>query len=967
MPENVGDSQRNISFSDRNDVNRDNKVVIIFINGFMVPPTWIPYNVNSQPKDFLMYNVTPSCVGSLHDRACYIFYQIKGGRINYGKQHSEFHGHCQYGEEEFPGLYPEWDESHPVILIGHSLGGLTALTLQNYLADEEGKTLGSPYRTSANWIKGIITAGTPWSGALRTYTKGMNLYQIPIISYGSQGYFIGLGVTISEFLNCNWFRRNIKTFESLHWKTSLFSSPSADSIGSSLFSQLKRCFFPFLILFLACCGYGIHTNTDNASFDITVQTSKIWNEYLRIFPNTFYFALAGHLTFDEELEEERTDEIAKETRKKQSKKPEIESEERERTVIKKGIREELEEVMIPKGMNDRYLKVEEAKKEEEEEEEETTTCENSNTSSMVDDILLSSSRSSSLSSPSSSSSCSSSSELSPPSIPTLLLSSAYSPTFHYWLKFLMKHDYSSDLSSIPKRIADLVTSSWHDEGNDGLIDVYSQRIPSHLLSKKGKEKEEYEKRIITVPCSSFFSSSSEGGRRKRTEDYDGIEWKPGYWYRSVVRNTCHLSILFQCPSTWKLLYRLINIMEDNYQKRKKSPIPTGETREKAAKTVKTTTSCCPPDQLLPHLEFHYHYHLPHHIVFHSAVETEQCDNETSRPTVPSSVFSRILLHLKRCLTSHLTSFCSFIFFVFFFLLFFQKPLLASFSSFSLLCNYYFLLSQLVQLLLCVFFLLLSITDVDCTEKIILFFNSCRISFLLCFFSYCLFIDRRVSASQFLPYFLVNGWLESSVLFCFSDSHVSSPYHHNHCPRDNNRYTGMIFGKTAFLMLLYHSSSLSPSSSSSSSSASSFIVLLVSYYLLISLAPLSWQWIYHQKEFFQISSSQTTLSSSQIVIAFFVIACHLVHFLVLIVFLTQFYLFLSSLSSSSSSPVESLEFFPLSSSLLSSLSSYRLLLILFAFSISSVLLSNYQLLSQNIQFTLLKLQFWRFYLSKQLLK
>jgi hypothetical protein len=981
MPEKFSDYQEDLLFSDRNE-----KVVIIFINGFMVPPAFIPYNRTSQPKDFLIYNVTPSCVGSLHDRACYIFYQIKGGKINYGEEHSEFHGHSQYGEEELNGLYPEWDENHPIILIGHSLGGLTALTLQNYLADEQGKKLGSSYRTSANWIKGIITTGTPWNGALRTYTKGMNLYQIPIISFGSQGYFIGLVVAISEFLNWKCLR---KMFANPHWKTTLFSSSfvsftssSSDSLAFSLYSELRRCFFCCFVLFLAFCGFGIHTNTDNASFDITVQASKIWNEYLHIFPNTFYFALIGHLTFDKE-EEEMLEGVGTVQQEK---------EENRDNTLKKGIQEELEELMVPKAINGSYLLADEQK----EEEEETTTCEYSNSDSMIDDRLLSSpSFSSSLSSRSSSNS-SETSLSSAVVVPALLLSSGYSPTFHYLLKFLMKHDYSSDLASIPKTIANLATSSWHDEGNDGLIDVYSQRIPSHLLAKEGKMKEEYEKRIITIPCSSFFSSSKEE-KRKRTDKGNGIEFKAGNWYRSVVRNTCHLSILFQCPSTWKLLHRLITIIEENYQKQRRNQPLTSffqdeedadkeksdrNTRKEKENLQRTEFSRL-PDQQLPHLEFHYHYHLPHHILYGCPKE-----KETRQSSNASSVFERILGHMERCRSSHFRSFCFFWFLVLSFLLFFHKPFFSSFCSLSLFTNYCFVLSQFLQLLLCGFFLLLSVTDVDCTEKVILFFNSCRISFLLFLFCRCLYNYDSVSTTLhlFLPsvlaYFIVNNWLESLFLFCFSDSHVSSPYHHNHCPRDNNRYTGMILGKTAFLMLLHITSTLVSGSSLCSSDLSSLpsvmVALLLSYYLLISLAPLSWQWVYHQKGTFQISSSQTTLTPSQLIIALFVIACHLIHLFVLIVFLTQFYSFLSLLSassaaSSSSSSSEFSDFFSSFSFSLPSLAfffagvlSFRFLLILLMLSVSSVVLSNYQLLSQNLQFTLLKLQFWRFYLSKQLL-
>ena len=39
---------------------------------------------------------------SVWDRAVELFYQIKGGTVDYGKQHSALHGHARYGRT-FPG------------------------------------------------------------------------------------------------------------------------------------------------------------------------------------------------------------------------------------------------------------------------------------------------------------------------------------------------------------------------------------------------------------------------------------------------------------------------------------------------------------------------------------------------------------------------------------------------------------------------------------------------------------------------------------------------------------------------------------------------------------------------------------------------------------------------------------------------------------------------------------------------
>lgn len=43
----------------------------------------------------------------MYDRVCQIFYELKGGRVNYGKGHAARFGHDHEDEEEHAGMYPE--------------------------------------------------------------------------------------------------------------------------------------------------------------------------------------------------------------------------------------------------------------------------------------------------------------------------------------------------------------------------------------------------------------------------------------------------------------------------------------------------------------------------------------------------------------------------------------------------------------------------------------------------------------------------------------------------------------------------------------------------------------------------------------------------------------------------------------------------------------------------------------------
>lgn len=98
-------------------------------------------------------------VSSNHDRACELFAQIKGLRCDYGAEHSERYGHARWGRS-YEGFHPEWSAEHPVDLLGHSLGGLTARKLVQLLeADFWG--LG----TSASWVRSVTTLATPHDGS----------------------------------------------------------------------------------------------------------------------------------------------------------------------------------------------------------------------------------------------------------------------------------------------------------------------------------------------------------------------------------------------------------------------------------------------------------------------------------------------------------------------------------------------------------------------------------------------------------------------------------------------------------------------------------------------------------------------------------------------------------------------------------------------------------------------------------
>ncbi|GAB9473393.1 hypothetical protein Gpo141_00010544 [Globisporangium polare] len=133
--------------------------------------SWSPY----WPEDALAAMranhviVDVGALSSDHDRACEAFYQLFGGRVDYGEQHSQDAGHNRYGATFAEPLHPQWSASNPIHLVGHSFGATTAIELYQLIcADFFG--VGS----SHEWVVSITSLAGPLSGSTITHLFGLH-------------------------------------------------------------------------------------------------------------------------------------------------------------------------------------------------------------------------------------------------------------------------------------------------------------------------------------------------------------------------------------------------------------------------------------------------------------------------------------------------------------------------------------------------------------------------------------------------------------------------------------------------------------------------------------------------------------------------------------------------------------------------------------------------------------------------
>ncbi len=126
-----------------------------------------------------VFTAAPSPFASNWDRACEVFAQLRGGRVDYGQAHATAHGHARLGRTHI-ALLPGWGSAIPKVhLLSHSMGGQTARLLVQLLArgDEAERRLTAPqdlsplFQGGHAWVSSVTTLATPHEGTTLTWRR----------------------------------------------------------------------------------------------------------------------------------------------------------------------------------------------------------------------------------------------------------------------------------------------------------------------------------------------------------------------------------------------------------------------------------------------------------------------------------------------------------------------------------------------------------------------------------------------------------------------------------------------------------------------------------------------------------------------------------------------------------------------------------------------------------------------------
>ncbi len=202
------------------------------------------------------YAASVDPTGSAWDRACELYAQLYGTRVDYGAEHSARCGHERFGEDFTNRALVEDFEGSKFVLIGHSFGGATIRLFSQIL--KEGSPAEIAY-TNANEISGFFKGG-----------NGDNLLSLVTLAAPTNG-------TTAYDL-----------YEDPNFDISKISIPDEFEKNSDAVSRGTK------------AEDDGRASYDHAAYDMHIDNALALNETIKTFDDVYYFAAPFASTMSDE-------------------------------------------------------------------------------------------------------------------------------------------------------------------------------------------------------------------------------------------------------------------------------------------------------------------------------------------------------------------------------------------------------------------------------------------------------------------------------------------------------------------------------------------------------------------------------------------------------------------------------------------------------------------------------------------
>lgn len=236
------------------------------------------YPRRMREKGYEVYTPSVSPLGSAWDRACELYANLTGTRVDYGVAHSKKYGHDRFGQTFTTPMLPNWTPERSIHMLGHSFGGPTMRMfvelLRNGSEEERAATPAgelSPLFEGGHGdlVKSITSISGPFDGI--TFPHALPR----LVDYG-----LTYGIPIVASIIGNVGTGNVYDFQMSQWGITEVKGKERHITNALNFPKIRK--------------YA--KAKDNVFADIHIDQAAELNRFLSVPAEQYLFAVTGNGT-----------------------------------------------------------------------------------------------------------------------------------------------------------------------------------------------------------------------------------------------------------------------------------------------------------------------------------------------------------------------------------------------------------------------------------------------------------------------------------------------------------------------------------------------------------------------------------------------------------------------------------------------------------------------------------------------